>query len=71
LIDLISPDLSNIVSAFSFLILFPIYFYKSLRNFYQQGRWKTILKFVILNPLFGLFLFISAIIMMFIGILLF
>lgn len=25
------------------------YFYKSLRNFYQQSRWKTILKFVILS----------------------
>jgi len=25
------------------------YFYKSLRNFYQQSRWKTIFKFVILN----------------------
>ncbi|WP_339836511.1 DUF3667 domain-containing protein [uncultured Flavobacterium sp.] len=71
LIDLISPNLSNIMSALCFLIFFPIYFYKSLRNFYQQSRWKTILKFVILNPLFGLFLLISATIMMFIGILLF
>jgi hypothetical protein len=32
-----------------FLIITPIYFYKALRNFYQQSRWKTILKFVILN----------------------
>ena len=71
LLDFINQDLSNFVAGFSFLILFPIYLYKSLRNFYQQSRWKTILKFVILNPLFGLFLFISAIIMMFIGILLF
>jgi len=71
LFDFVSPTLSYLLSSFSFLILFPIYFYKSLRNFYQQGRWKTILKFVILNPLFGIFLFISAIIMMFIGIILF
>lgn len=71
LIDLFSSNLSNIASAFSFLIVFPIYLYKSLRNFYQQSRWKTILKFVLLNPLFGLFLLISAIIMMLIGILIF
>lgn len=71
LIDFISTDLANILSGFSFLILFPFYLYKALRNFYQESRWKTILKFVILNPLFGLFLFISATIMMFIGILLF
>lgn len=32
-----------------YLIVYPIYFYKALRNFYQQSRWKTILKFVILN----------------------
>lgn len=71
LLELISENLSNIASGFCFSLVFPIYFYKSLRNFYQQSRWKTILKFVILNPLFGIFLFISAAIMMLIGILLF
>jgi hypothetical protein len=30
------------------------YFYKSLRNFYQQKRWKTILKFVILSFLLSI-----------------
>lgn len=28
---------------------FPFYFYKALRNFYHQKRWKTILKFVFLG----------------------
>ena len=71
IIDIINNNLAGIIAGFCFSIVFPIYFYKSLRNFYQQGRWKTILKFVILNPLFGIFLFISAVLMMLIGILLF
>jgi len=71
LIDLISADIAGFFIGISFLFLFPIYFYKSLRNFYQQGRWITILKFVILNPLFFLFLGICALVMMFVGIVLF
>lgn len=70
-IDLISTDVSNFIQGISFSFLFPIYFYKSLRNFYQQGRWITILKFILLNPLFFLFLGICALVMMFLGILLF
>lgn len=71
IIDLINIKLSDTISGLGFSLIFPIYFYKSLRNFYQQSRWKTILKFVLLNPLFGIFLFISAVLMMFIGIILF
>lgn len=32
--------------------LFVFYLYKSMRNFYEQGRVKTILKFIILNFIF-------------------
>ena len=70
-IELISSDVSAFIAGISFAFLFPIYFYKSLRNFYQQGRWITILKFILLNPLFFLFLGICALVMMFLGILLF
>jgi hypothetical protein len=41
--------LTGLDLSWIFLIITPIYFYKALRNFYQQSRWKTILKFVILN----------------------
>lgn len=71
LVGLISDTLSSFIAGVSFSFLFPIYFYKSLRNFYQQGRWITILKFILLNPLFFLFLGICALVMMFLGILLF
>jgi len=32
-----------------FILLFSIYLYKAMRNFYKQGRFKTFLKFIILN----------------------
>ena len=71
LIELISVNAAEFLVSISFSLLFPIYFYKSLRNFYQQSRRKTILKFVILNPLFIFFIGICAIIMTLLGILLF
>jgi len=33
----------------SFILIFLFYLYKALRNFYQQGRIKTIIKYFILN----------------------
>ncbi len=35
--------------TWGFIILFSIYLYKALRNFYMQGRFKTIIKFFLLN----------------------
>ncbi len=32
-----------------FIIVFLLYLYKAMRNFYEQGRIKTIVKFVLLN----------------------
>ena len=37
------------------ILLFLLYLYKALRHFYEQGRIKTIVKFIILNN-FYLFL---------------
>lgn len=67
----ISENLFEIATFIYFIFILPIYFYKSLRNFYEQNRWKTVLKFILLNPLFGLFLLISSLIMIFLGIILF
>ena len=49
-------NIENVIGNIFFLILL-IYFYKALRNFYGQNRFKTILKFVFLSIVF----FISAI----------
>ena len=46
--------------AGGFLVM-QFYFYKSLRNVYQQSRFKTIVKFLILNFLY-IFVFIGALI---------
>lgn len=32
-----------------FILIFSIYLYKAMRNFYRQGRWKTFIKYTILN----------------------
>jgi hypothetical protein len=54
LIDEIQQIFSN-TSINSLIFLgYSFYFYKSLRNFYQQKRWKTILKFVILGFLLSI-----------------
>ena len=54
-----------------FIFIFPIYFYKALRNFYQQSRWKTILKFVILSFLLPTTASFVALFVLFIGFLLY
>jgi hypothetical protein len=42
----------NIGSEGLFLLIFAIYLYKAMRNFYQQGRVKTIIKYTFLNSIF-------------------
>ena len=53
---LIVSNLLNVIfkidSAGLFLFLFAIYLYKAMRNFYQQGRVKTIIKYLFLNTIF-------------------
>lgn len=46
-------DLEN--TAWVFILLFMLYLYKAMRNFYQQSRSKTIIKYILLNS-FYLFL---------------
>jgi hypothetical protein len=70
-ISLISEDLSIFLVGTSFSILFPIYLYKSLRNFYQNSRWKTIFKFILLNILFIPISLLAALVLMTISVILF
>lgn len=71
LLSFISNNLHEITLTASFLILFPIYLYKSLRYFYENRRWKTIFKFVLLNLLFIPIIIITVSLILFIAILLF
>ncbi len=49
-----------------FILIFGIYLYKAMRNFYKQGRFKTIVKYIFLNFIFiilasiGVALFIAG-----------
>ena len=58
-IALILDNIFNWDSALGILILlFLFYLYKALKNFYGQGRFKTLVKFFILN---GIFLILAVI----------
>lgn len=43
---------TDVLTAVIFGIIGPFYFYKALRNFYQEGRLVTIVKFMFLNLVF-------------------
>ena len=44
-----------------FFLVFAIYLYKAMRNFYKQSRLKTIIKYVFLNSIFVILASITAI----------
>jgi len=43
-------DMKN--TAWMFMVVFLIYLYKALRNFYKQSRLKTIIKYIIVNAFY-------------------
>lgn len=49
----LANEIINIIIPFKFSGFITLgilyYFYRALRNFYKQGRWKTLLKFIILT----------------------
>lgn len=52
---------SNIFGSIA-IFIFAFYLYKALRRFYEQGRFKTIVKFMILNTLFTILATFTAIV---------
>ncbi|MEJ1224052.1 DUF3667 domain-containing protein [Sediminicola sp. 1XM1-17] len=52
LISLIIDFIFKTETGWMFLLVFSIYLYKSMRNFYGQGRFKTFVKYLILNTVF-------------------
>ena len=53
-------EIENVAGVF--LLLFLIYLYKAMRNFYQQSRFKTIVKFILLNNYYLFLAFIGFVI---------
>jgi hypothetical protein len=74
-LSLLLVEILLLITSFNlswlFIFIYPIYFYKSLRNFYQQSRWKTILKFVILSFILPTTASFVALFVIFIGFLLY
>jgi hypothetical protein len=50
-----------------FLLTFMIYLYKAMRNFYEQGRFKTFIKYILLNAAFLFLALIGGLIISFIA----
>jgi hypothetical protein len=50
-----------------FLTIFLFYLYKAMRTFYEQGRFKTIVKFIMLNLFFMILAGIGAVIVSFLA----
>ncbi len=67
----LSETLADILQRILFTLIFPIYFYKSIKNFYHLNRKKTIFKFILLNILFVPFFIITLLFMILIGTLIF
>lgn len=58
---------TSVFNTTIFPIIFQFYFYKTLRNFYQQRRFKTIIKYFILNFIYFFLAFIGVIVVSFIA----
>lgn len=63
IVSFLVDNVFNIDSSGVFLLVFLIYLYKGMRNFYQQGRFKTILKFVFLNTIFFILAIVAALLL--------
>lgn len=52
----------QLIGGILFMLIGPFYFYKALRNFYQQNRLITIIKFIFLNHVFWISAIFAALI---------
>jgi len=67
----IDETVLTFIHILCFLLLFPIYFYISLRNFYQQKTGITLLKWFLLHPLFLFIIILTMGLLFIIGAVLF
>lgn len=52
IISYLIDNVFGISSGGLFFLIFGIYLYKAMRNYYKQGRFKTIVKYLFLNTIF-------------------
>ena len=63
IISFLIDSLFGISTAWIFLIIFSGYLYKSMRRFYGEGRFKTIVKYSLLNTIFFILAIFSIVIL--------
>ncbi len=66
IISFIIDAVFDVTSGLIFIFIFSIYLFVSMRKFYKQGFFKTIIKYLILNIIF-LFLGLAASLLLFVG----
>ncbi len=64
IVSFIIDAIFGTVSSPIFLLIFSFYLYKSMRKFYGQGRFKTIVKYLLLNTIFVILASISVTILL-------
>ncbi|MGB5818372.1 MAG: DUF3667 domain-containing protein [Saonia sp.] len=64
IISFLADSIFKINSSGIFVLVFSFYLYRSMRKFYGQGRFKTIVKFMFLNTIFFILATISTVIIL-------
>ncbi len=59
IISFLIDSIFDIFTGWIFVLIFAGYLYKSLRKFYDQGRFKTIVKYIFLNTIFFILAMVS------------
>lgn len=63
IISYLIDSIFDIYSSWFFMLIFSIYLYKSMRKFYEQGRFKTIVKYIFLNTIFFILALFSTLLL--------
>ncbi len=67
LLSVVDRIFNTSIGMIAFFTIFPIHLFKSMRRFYGQGKFITLIKFLLLNLFFAILASIGAIIISFIG----
>jgi len=66
IISFLIDAIFDVFSSWAFLIIFSIYLFQSMRKFYEQGIFKTLVKYLFLNVVFFI-LALTTIVLLFAG----
>ena len=63
IVSLLIDSIFDVFSGWVFVLVFMVYLYKAMRKFYQQGRFKTIVKYAFFNFIFIILAMLSVVIL--------